>query len=110
MAKILLAYFLSKSIAVEINRGRNVGCLKEAIKEMKKPAFDQIPANSLDVWNVSIPIDRDTNIEAYIEGQVKNLNVLATKSLLAVEPLSDIFRNVVETYLHVIVRASTGEC
>ena len=73
---------------------------------MKKPAFDQIPANSLDVWNVSIPIDRDTNIE----GQVQNLNVLATKSLLPVEPLSDIFRNVVETYLHVIVRASTGEC
>ena len=71
-----------------------------------KPAFDYITANSLDVWNVSIPIDGDANIE----GQVKNLKVLETKSLLPVKPLSGIFRNAVKEYLHVIVRASTGEC
>ena len=71
-----------------------------------KPTFDFIPANSLEVWNVSIPIDENTNIEE----KVKNLKVLQTKSLLPVDPLSDIFRNVVEKSLHVIVRASTGEC
>jgi len=91
---------------VKINGDKNVGCLKKAIKEKMKPAFDHIDADSLDVWNVSILIDRDTNIEE----QVKNLKVLQAKSLLPVEPLSDIFRNVVEEYLHVIVRASTGEC
>jgi hypothetical protein len=69
-------------------------------------AFDCIDANSLEVWNVSIQIDEDANLEA----QVKNLKVLETKSLLPVKPLSGIFRNVVEEYLHVIVRASTGEC
>ena len=69
-------------------------------------AFDRIDANSLDVWNVSIPIDRDANID----GQVKDLKVLETESLLPVTPLSDIFQNAVEKYLHVIVRASTGEC
>ena len=91
---------------VEIDRDKNVGGLKEEIKEKKKPAFDDITADSLDVWNVSIPIDEDTNLQA----QVKNLKVLETKSLLPVLPLSDIFQNVVERYLHVIVRASTGEC
>jgi hypothetical protein len=69
-------------------------------------AFDCIDANSLEVWNVSIPIDENTNIEE----KVKNLKVLEAESLLPVKPLSGIFRNVVEEYLHVIVRASTGEC
>ena len=91
---------------VKIDRDENIGTLKDAIKEKKKPAFDHITADSLDVWNVSIPIDGDTNLQA----QVKNLKVLDTRSLLPVQKLSDIFRNVVEKYLHVIVRTSTGEC
>jgi hypothetical protein len=91
---------------VEIDRDKNVGGLREAIKEKKKRAFDHIDADSLDVWNVSVPIDEGANLVA----QVKNLKVLETKSLLPVQPLSGIFRNVVEQHLHVIVRASTGEC
>ena len=91
---------------VEIDRDKNVGGLKKAIKEEKKPAFDNITADSLNVWKVSIPIDEDVNLEA----QVKNLKVLETKSLLPVQPLSGIFRNAVEERLHVIVRASAGEC
>ena len=91
---------------VKIDRDENVGALKKAIKEEKKKAFDHIDANSLDVWNVSIPIDEDANLVA----QVKNLKVLETKSLLPVQLLSGIFRNVVGQHLHVIVRASTGEC
>ena len=91
---------------VEVDRNKNVGDLKEAIKEKMKPAFDHITANSLDVWNVSIPIDEDTNLQA----QVKGLRLHEKKSLLPVQPLSGIFRNVVEQYLHVIVRTSTSEC
>ena len=91
---------------VKIDRDENVGGLREAIKEKKKITFDHIDADSLDVWNVSIPIDKDTNLVA----QVKNLKVLETKSLLPVQPLSAIFRNVVEQHLHVIVHVSTGEC
>src|ERR1700733_5880108 len=82
---------------VEIDRGKNVGALKKAIKEEKKVAFDRIDADSLDVWNVSIPIDGDMNLEA----QVKDLRLHEKKSLLPVQPLSSIFRNVVEQYLHV---------
>src|SRR5258707_11971625 len=46
---------------VQIDLDKNVGGLKEAIK--MNPAFDHITANSLDVWNVSIPIDEDTNLQ-----------------------------------------------
>ena len=91
---------------VEIHSNRNVGGLKDAIKEKNKVGFDHIDAHRLDVWNVSIPIDEDVNLEA----QVKNLKVLQTKSLSPVQPLSGIFRNAVEERLHVIVRASAGEC
>ena len=91
---------------VKVDRDENVGALKKAIKEEKKPTFDHITADSLDVWSVSIRMDGDANLET----QVKDLRLHEKKSLLPVQPLSGIFRNVVEQYLHVIVRASTGEC
>lgn len=47
---------------VEVDRNENVGVLKKAIKEEMKPAFDHITTNSLEIWNVSIPIDEDTNL------------------------------------------------
>ena len=102
----MLGEKITRIFPVEIDRNKNVRNLREAIKEKKKPAFDHITADSLEVWNVSIPIKRGANIEE----QVKNLKVLQTNSLLSVEWLSDIFRNVVEKYLHVIVHVSTGEC
>ena len=96
----------TRVFTVKIDRDENVWGLKVAIKENKKHAFDKIPANRLDVWNVSIPTDEDVNLEV----EVKNLKVLGTKSLSPVQPLSGIFRNALEEHLHVIVRASTGEC
>src|SRR5258705_103139 len=90
---------------VEIDLDKDVFDLKEAIKVKMKPAFNHITPNSLDVWNVSIPINEDTNLQS----QVKGLRLYEKKSLLPMQPLSGIFRNVVEQHLHVIVRASTGE-
>ncbi len=74
---------------VEVDRNKNVGDLKEAIKEKMKPAFDHITANSLDVWNVSIPIDEDTNLQAQVKGifayplQLTRLQVTTTWQGLA---------------------------
>jgi len=62
---------------VEIDRNENVGGLKEVIKEKKKPAFDFITTDSLDVWKVSIPIDEDVNL---VE-QVKKLRLHEKKPL-----------------------------
>src|ERR1700720_5055208 len=38
---------------VKIARDETVGALKKAIKEEKKPLFDHIPADSLELWKVS---------------------------------------------------------
>ena len=90
---------------VEIDRGENVGGLKKAIKEEMKPAFDNITANSLEVWNVSIPIDEDANLEA----QVKNLRLHEKKPLWPLKGLLRIFRDLDKETLHVVVKAPPGE-
>ena len=38
---------------VKIAATESVGTLKEAIKDKKKPAFDHLTADSLDLWKVS---------------------------------------------------------
>jgi len=38
---------------VEIDREKSVGALKDAIKDKKRPVFDDIPADRLDLWKVS---------------------------------------------------------
>ena len=86
---------------VEIDRGKNVGSLKKAIREEKKPAFDHIPADSLSVWNVSIPINEDTNLEA----QVKDLRLHEKKPLWPLKGLLRIFRDLDKETLHVVVKA-----
>jgi hypothetical protein len=77
--------------------------LKDAIKEKNTSALAGIDARNLYVWDVSIPVDGDTDLEA----QVKDLKILERKPLLPVQPLCGTFHNAVEQYLHVIVRAPT---
>jgi hypothetical protein len=86
---------------VEIDGDKNVGSLKKAIKEEKKPAFDHITADTLEVWNVSIPIDDDTNLEA----QVNALRLHEKKPLLPLKELLKIFSDLDKGTLHVVVKA-----
>ena len=44
---------LQNVFPVKIARDETVGALKKAIKEEKKPLFDHIPADSLELWKVS---------------------------------------------------------
>ena len=73
----------------------------KAIKEEMKPAFDHITANSLDIWNVSIPIDEDANLEA----QVKDLRLHEKKPLWPLKGLLRISRDLDKETLHVVVKA-----
>jgi Crinkler effector protein N-terminal domain len=86
---------------VEIDPDKNVGGLKKAIKEKMKVAFDHIDANSLDIWNVSIPINEDANLEA----QVKNLRLHEKKPLWTLKVLLKIFSDLNQEALHVVVKA-----
>jgi hypothetical protein len=37
---------------VEISNTKNVGALRDAIKDKKKPAFETVPADTLKLWKV----------------------------------------------------------
>jgi hypothetical protein len=91
----------TRIFSVEIDGDDNVALLKDAIKEEKKPAFDHITAGSLDLWNVSIPIDRDTNIEE----RVKDLRLHEEKPLWPLKILLKTFIDLDEDTLHVVVKA-----
>jgi hypothetical protein len=63
---------------------------------------NHITADSLDVWNVSIPIDRDTNIEE----RVKDLRLHEENPLWPLERLLKTFIvDLDEKTLHVVVKA-----
>ncbi|KAF9931246.1 hypothetical protein FBU30_010571 [Linnemannia zychae] len=47
----------SKAFPVEIGSSKTIGGLKDAIKLKQSPDFDDIVANSLTLWLVSIPDD-----------------------------------------------------
>ena len=47
----------ARSFTVEIEAGKKVNLLKEAIKDTKKLAFSQVDANLLELWQVDIPVD-----------------------------------------------------
>jgi hypothetical protein len=86
---------------VEIDGEKNVGDLKRAIKEQKKHSLAGIDAHSLDVWDVSIPDDEDTDLEA----QVKDLRLNERTPLRSLRRLHSTFTNLDEESLHVVIKA-----
>ncbi len=86
---------------VEVDRDENVGGLKEAIKEKNPRALDRVDAKDLELWNVSIPIDEDTNLQA----QVKGMRLHEKKSLWPLKGLLRIFRDLDQEALHVVVKS-----
>ncbi|KAJ3733749.1 hypothetical protein DFJ43DRAFT_1066600 [Lentinula guzmanii] len=84
--------------AVQISETDTVATLKEKIKEKTRPTFDHIAAHTLDLWNVSVPIEglSDTHLHDLQPVQAP---------LLPVKRLSRLFPNTPpEEYLHIIVR------
>jgi hypothetical protein len=87
------------TFAVNINEDNNVCELKNAIKERKRLIFDDIPADSLRLWKVSVPINRD------LKNGVKALNLLEDDMLVPHEILSEIFMSDLERKnVHIIIR------
>jgi len=96
---------LNRIFPVEIAPTKNVGDLKKAIKEEKKPTLDHLSADALDLWMVSIPVDN-----AFKEN-LENLD-FAHGTLLPTEELSTLFPKApAKRQLHVVVKApfSLGE-
>ena len=84
---------------VEISRTKNVGHLKNTIKEKKKPLFDYVPADALVLWQVSLPVDDD------FDKQLERLNLTNERSLLPVKKLGTLFSDeMIEENVHIIVK------
>jgi Crinkler effector protein N-terminal domain len=85
---------------IEIAESKTVGALRKAIKDEKRPAFDHIPADTLLLWKVSIPVNRS------LHENISKLDFVDEGSLLPVKRLSGVFSDQLENeHLHIVVRA-----
>ncbi|KAG1893776.1 uncharacterized protein F5891DRAFT_962503 [Suillus fuscotomentosus] len=84
---------------VDIEQTEIVGDLKEVIKDKKRPEFDHVATDRLELWKVDLPIDE------MIEHNLNNLTLDPTKSLSPVDEIVEIFPNAPpRKYLHIIVQ------
>jgi hypothetical protein len=87
---------------IEIANTKNASSLKKAIEEKKQPAFDHVPADTLVIQKVSLPVD---------ESLKENLIHLSGEKLsLPLDKLSKVFSNVDDMYLHVVVGRPLSAC
>ena len=90
---------------INIKEDETVSPLRNAIKEKKRPEFDDIPASSLSVWKASVPVNRN------LENCVEALNLVDDDALFSYEILSDIFSSDLKSKsVHIIIdRPHSGE-
>ena len=88
---------LRKLFTVEVEKTKNVSIFKDLIKEKKASCLEHVDASDLNLWDVSIPMDGDTD--------VKLKNIYNLEPLNALLRLSDVFLRVKESHLHVLVQA-----
>ncbi|CAG8654653.1 9381_t:CDS:1, partial [Paraglomus brasilianum] len=88
----------ANAFAVDINSGKLISHLKDAIKTKKAPEFDHIPADRLKLWKVEIPDDHDSELA----------NPSLHDELLATKKVSKYFPSLpAEECIHVIVEVPT---
>ncbi|KAG1895096.1 uncharacterized protein F5891DRAFT_984546 [Suillus fuscotomentosus] len=84
---------------VDIEWTEIVGDLKEVIKDKKRPEFDHVATDRLELWKVDLPIDE------MIEHNLNNLTLDPTKSLSPVDEMVEIFPDAPpRKYLHIIIQ------
>jgi hypothetical protein len=80
---------------------KNISALKEVINDKKKPVFDHVPADTLQLFKDYLPIDGglDAKLTRFCpedEGHCRGLSC-------ALEWLRDAFGDAADNHLHVIV-------
>ncbi|KAG0196176.1 hypothetical protein BGX33_001959, partial [Mortierella sp. NVP41] len=90
----------TNAFPVEIESTKTIGDLKDLIKAKQSPDFDDIVANSLTLWRVSIPDDDDNDEHPILLDKVSE-----KKKLKATTKLSKVFdTELPEDTIHVIVQ------
>jgi hypothetical protein len=96
---LVLGHDASHIFPIEIAENKTVGALRKAIKDEKRPAFDHVPADTLLLWQVSIPVNRN------LTENLSKLDFVDDRSLLPVKRLSGVFSDQPEDeHLHIVVR------
>ena len=95
----------SNTFIVNIDEDDTVADLKDAIKEKKKPKFDDIPADSCSLWKASVQYNKN------LEKDVEALGLVDDDLLHPFDTLSDIFSSDLEKKcVHIIIkRPLSGE-
>ncbi|KAF7727751.1 hypothetical protein EC973_007210 [Apophysomyces ossiformis] len=77
---------MSSAFSVKVSSADTVDDLKKVIKAEKSPRFDDIAADELKLWRVSIPITNENK-----DDMVLSDNITTKKELLPTDELSDVF-------------------
>jgi len=97
---LVLGHDTSRIFPIEIAERKTVGALKDAIKDKKRPALDHVPADTLLLWKVSIPVSRN------LADNLSKFDFVDEGSLLPTEELSEVFSDSPgRKCLHIVVRA-----
>lgn len=91
-----------RTTSVGIALDKDIGDLKEAIKEKKKPAFEHVDAHALDLWKVSVPFDQN------FEQKLDALD-LTQRPLPGWRKLSSLFSQKPDDCLDIVVKVPDGE-
>jgi hypothetical protein len=73
---------------------------EQAIKEKKKPVFDDVPADALEVFKVNLPVGDDLDAELT---RFRPEDEADRRLSSAVKRLKGVFGHPVDEHLHVIV-------
>jgi hypothetical protein len=89
---------------VKIDQTETVGSLKEAIKDKKRHAFQNVDTDKLDLWKVSIPLDDN------LHESLHNLELAEGESLSGWEELLEVFpRGAPRRHIHIILKSPARE-
>ncbi|KAF9426945.1 hypothetical protein BGZ76_002531 [Entomortierella beljakovae] len=100
----------STAFSVDILPNKTVDHLKKKIKEEQSPLFDDIRAQDLNLWHVSIPMEDDDEDDkpVLLENHHKSAKRISTKK--AATEISDIFGTAPsKNTIHVIVQRPSAE-
>ena len=90
---------------IEINGTKKVGDLKELMKDKKKPLFDHIPADALDLFNVNFLVDGGLDDKLKQFRPEDEIDRLLSNT---VKRLKGVFGDPIDDHLHVIVVPPTA--
>jgi hypothetical protein len=94
---------LDHMYVVNIAMNMSVANLKDAIKNITKPALDHLPADALDLWKVSIPFDDRFE-------EVNALDLKTEGRLLPWTKLSSLFsKESTGEFLDIVIKVPDGK-